>query len=80
MVNEINVSLAQHSNIGNNDFFSTYLTQKAPTKTAADDQFCDIFVNYEKIRFECHAYLLLLKRLQYLKLSSAANYRWRFMG
>ena len=50
MVNEINISqtvrLTQHSNIGNNDFFSTYLTHKAPTTTAADDQFGDIFAYY----------------------------------
>ena len=26
------------------------------------------------------AYLLILKKRQNLKLSSAANYRWRFMG
>ena len=28
----------------------------------------------------CHAYLLVLKKQQNVKLLSAANYRWRFMG
>ena len=29
---------------------------------------------------EYHAFFLFLKKQQNLKLSSAANYRWRFIG
>ena len=62
------------------------LTLKAPITTAADDKFCDVFSNFQKkIRYDLmkyHALLLLLflKKRQHLKLSSAANYRWHFMG
>ena len=71
------------------------LTLKAPITIAADDKFCDIFSNFRKrirydISWESSAsrrfswniipYLLFLKEWQNLKLSSVANYRWRFMG
>ena len=48
---------------------------KAPITTAADDKFCQFFSYFlMKIR------KIFLKKQQNLKLSSAANYRWRFMG
>ena len=71
------------------------LTLKAPITTAADDKFCDIFHNFQKkirhdITWDLSAgrqfswnimpYLLFLKKRQSLKLSSAANCRWRFKG
>ena len=62
--------------------------------TAADDKFCNIFLNFRKIEgmifhenrlpaddsHEIMPYLLFLKKRQNLILSSAANYRWRFMS
>ena len=66
------------------------LTLLALIMTAADDKFCNIFQIFEKKRYDIlckqmilmnyHALLLFLKKQQNLKLLSAANYRWRFMG
>ena len=70
------------------------LTLKAPITTAADDKFWDIFPNFRKkkiwyfVRIVCqqtilivyHAFFVILKKQQKFKLSSAAKYRWRFMG
>ena len=74
--------------------FVNILTLKAPITTAADNKFCNIFLNFQKnkvwyfIRIVCQqtilmkyrALLLFLKKRKNLKLSSAASYRWRFMG
>ena len=67
------------------------LNLKAPITTAADGKFCSIFPKFWKKnkvwyfmrivwRFSRNImpYLLFLKKWQNLKLSSAANYRWRF--
>ena len=66
---------------------------KAPITTVEDDKFCDIFSNFGKskvryfMRIVCQQtilmqyhvlYVLFLKKQQNFKLSSAANYRWRF--
>ena len=58
------------------------LTLNAPITTAEDDTFCDIFPNFQKYRLtvDIMPYLLFLKKQHNLKLSSAANYRWHFMG
>ena len=71
------------------------LNLKAPITTAADDKFCYIsFLVFDKnkvwyiIRIVCqqtifvkyHALFVILKKQQNLKLSSAANCRWRLMG
>ena len=72
------------------------LTLKAPITTAADDNFCDIFPSFRQkqgMKFHenhlpaddshemsCLICFCFLKKGQNLKLSSAANYRWRFMG
>ena len=76
------------------DYFAS-LTLKAPIKTATDNKFWDIFSNFQKkirhdISWESSTsrrfswnimpYLLFLKKQQNLKVSSAANYRWRFKG
>ena len=62
-------------------FYSNKLTLKAPITTAAADKFCDIFPNFQikgMIFYEnCDSHQ---KKRQNLKLSSAANYRLRFMG
>ena len=69
-----------------------YLTLKAPITTAADDNFWDTFPNFGQkqgmILHENHlpaddsreisCLMCYLKKRQNLKLSSAANYRWRF--
>ena len=67
-----------------------FLTLKVPITTAADDKFCDIFPNFRKnnvwyfMRIICQQTILMkyhdlfLKMRQNLKLSPAANYRWRF--
>ena len=72
-----------------------FLTLKAPISTAADDKFLDIYPKFSKkimydISWESSASrpfswnimpnLLFLKKRQNFKLSSAANYRWRFKG
>ena len=73
---------------------SRYLNLKGPITTAADDKFFNIFLNFRKnkityfMRIVCQQtilmniipYLLFLKKRQNVKLLSAANYRWRFMG
>ena len=61
------------------------LTLKAPITTAADDKFCNIFPSFQqkssrRFSWNIMPYLLFLKKQQNLKLSSAANYRWRFKG
>ena len=71
------------------------LTLKAPITPAADNKFCDIFPNFQKklgmlfhenrlLADDSHPISCLicyfLKKQQNLKLSSAANYRWRFKG
>ena len=70
------------------------LALKAPITTAADDKFCEFFSIFDKNkiwysressasrRFSWNIipYWLLLKKCQNLKLTSAANYRWRFKG
>ena len=64
---------------------------KALITTAADDKFGHIFPNFRKknkvlyfmrmtILITFIPYLLSLKKQQNLKLSSAANNRWRFLG
>ena len=74
---------------------SLHLTLKVPITTAADDKFCEIFPNLKNkqtrygISWESSAsrrfswnimpYMLLLKKRQNLKLSSAAHYMWRFL-
>ena len=70
------------------------LTLKAPI-TTADDKFCDIFPNFRKKgmifhenrlpaddshEISCLIVVVFLKKRQNLKLSSAANHRWRFKG
>ena len=71
------------------------LTLKAPIKTAADDKFFNVFLNFRKKKgMIIHENLLpaddsheisflicfvFLKKQRNLKLSSAANYRWHFM-
>ena len=73
---------------------SNGLTLKVPITTAADDKFCDILPNFGKnkvsyfMRIVCWQTILIkylavcvtFEKQQNLKLSSAANYRWRFMG
>ena len=68
------------------------LTLKAPMATAADYKFCNSFPKFWKnkvryfMRIVCQQTILMkyhalfLKKQQNLKLSSAANYTWRFMG
>ena len=72
------------------------LTLKAPITTAADDNFCNIFTYFlQKVRYDryimrigCqqtilmkyHALFVIFVKRQNSKLSSAANYRWRFKG
>ena len=65
------------------------LPLKASITTAADDKFRDIFLYFRKNMIyneshppadESHYISCLLLSQQNLKLSSAANYRWRFMG
>ena len=53
---------------------------KAPITTAADDKFCDIFLNFQQFSWNFIPYLLFFKKRQNLKLLSAANYRWHFIG
>ena len=50
--------------------------------TAADDKFCDIFSNFRQqtILMKYHPLFVIFEKAAKLKLSSAANYRWRFMG
>ena len=59
--------------------------------TAADDTFCDIFPNFRKKGMIFHENrlpaddsqeisCLICSKYQNLKVSIAANYRWRFMG
>ena len=62
-------------------------TLKAPITIAADGIFGDIFSNFGKKLGQAGdsheiimPYLLFFKKQQNLKLSSAENYRWRFMG
>ena len=72
---------------------TAFLTLKAPITTAVDDKFCDVFFNFRKkqdmIFHEnrlpaddsheiSYLILLFLKKRKNLKLSYAANYRWRF--
>ena len=72
-----------------------YLTLKAPITTAADDKFCNIFPSFrQKLGMIFHenclpaddsheiSYLICYfwKKQHNFKLSSAANYRWRFKG
>ena len=74
---------------------NTWLTLKVPITTAAEDKFFDIFPNFwKKIRYDISwelsasrqfswnimPYLLILKKQQNLKLSFAANCRWRFIA
>ena len=60
-----------------------FLSLKAPITTAADDTIWND-ISWESSagrRFSWNIMpLLLLKKQQHLKLSSAANSRWRFMG
>ena len=71
------------------------LTLKAPITSAADDKFLRHFSKFSiRIRYDITwessasrrfswnimPYWLFLKKRQNLKLSSAANYRWRFKG
>ena len=69
----------------------TGLTLKAPITTAADDKVCEIFTSFRQkiwyfMRIACqqtilinyHALFVIFEKQQNLKLSSAANYRWRF--
>ena len=65
-------------------------TLKALITTAADDKFCNVFPNFQQnkeryfLRIVCQptilmkyrALIVILKKRQNLKLSSAANYRW----
>ena len=55
------------------------LTLEARIMTAADDKFCDNIRKLMRIVYSI-PYLLFLKKEHNLKLSSAANYRWRLMG
>ena len=62
--------------------------------TAAEDKFCDIILNLKKkgmiLNENClpadnsheisYLFCYFLKKQQNLKVSSAANCRWRFMG
>ena len=66
--------------------FNENLIFKAPIVTAADDKFGTSFPIFGKNKasrwfsWNIMPYLLFLKKQQNLQLSSAANYRWRFMG
>ena len=87
----IDVNFPSYSNWNRNK----YLFLKASITAAADYKFCDIFTNLRKkkrydISWESSAskrtyeipWLICYfwKKKQNLKLSSAANYRWRIMG
>ena len=66
----------------------------APITTAADDGFCNIFPNFRKKSgmifhenrlpaddsHEISYLIVTFEKRQNLKMLSAANYRWRFMG
>ena len=59
----------------------SFLTLKAPITTAADDKFCDIFSPRADDSHEITCLICCFwKKGQTLKLSSAANHRWRFMS
>ena len=55
---------------------------KAPIMAAADGTFCymDILHIFQNKMYDSMPYLLYLKKQFNLKLSSAANYRWCFIG